>query len=187
MTLPRVQPSAAANRGAWLAPGRSHGHDRRGPAGRDQEGNVMTKSALTMIQSASARAACRQRTDHDLRVLRDIVEQAHGMPADAWEPAAAVHAHFHCLLADATAVPGLAILARFIDGSMQDMITAAGPSTQNLIIASRHRLLRHLEARDADGAAREMEDLLMRLDQACGQAAPSARPVGGVAEELAHE
>ena len=40
----------------------------------------------------------------------------------------------------------------------------AGSSAEHLIVASRRRLLGHLEARDEDGAAREMEDHLTRLD-----------------------
>ena len=58
----------------------------------------------------------------------------------------------------------VALVARYISGSLQDLITRAGPSAEHLIITSRHRLLGHLEARDEDGAAREMEDHLTRLD-----------------------
>lgn len=39
----------------------------------------------------------------------------------------------------------------------------AGPSAEDLIIASRHRLLGLVEARDANAAAREMEDHMARL------------------------
>ena len=45
------------------------------------------------------------------------------------------------------------------------MITLAGPAAENLIIFSRCRLLRHLASRDADGAAREMEDHIARLSR----------------------
>ena len=36
----------------------------------------MTRSALTLVQSTFARAACAQRTVHHLRALRDSVDQA---------------------------------------------------------------------------------------------------------------
>ena len=45
------------------------------------------------------------------------------------------------------------------------MITLAGPAAEDLIIASRRRMLRHLACRDADGAAREMEDHMTRLSR----------------------
>jgi hypothetical protein len=65
--------------------------------------------------------------------------------------------------------PALTLLARFISGSMHDMIWAAGPAAEDMIIASRRRLLGRLEIRDADGAAREMEDCLTRLYHAAAQ------------------
>ena len=124
----------------------------------------MTRSALVLVQSTFARIACAQRTTNHLRVLRDNVGQAYALPpAEAWDRKAAAHAQFYCLLADATGTSGFALLARFIDSSLQDMITQAGPSAEDLIIASRYRLLGHLEARDADAAAQEMEDHLTRL------------------------
>jgi hypothetical protein len=56
-------------------------------------------------------------------------------------------------------------MARSIGGSLQEMITLAGPAAEDLIIFSRYRLLRHLACRDADSAAREMEDHMTRLSQ----------------------
>ena len=84
-------------------------------------------------------------------------------PGDPWDRKAAAHAEFHCLLADATGTAEFARLARLITGGLQDMIMQAGPSAEDLIIAFRHRLLGHVEARDANAAAREMEDHLTRL------------------------
>ena len=120
---------------------------------------------LMLLQSTFARFACTQRTARDLDVLRDSVARACALPPDApWDRKAAAHAEFHRLLADATGMSVVALVARYISGSLQDLITRAGPSAEHLIIASRHRLLGHLEARDEDGAAREMEDHLTRLD-----------------------
>ena len=125
----------------------------------------MTRSALMLMQSTFARVACEQRTPRDLYVLRASVDQACALPAEAaWDRKAAAHAEFHCLLADATGMSVVALLARYISGSLQDLITRAGPSAEHLIIDSRHRLLGHLETRDEDGAAREMEAHLTRLD-----------------------
>ena len=133
----------------------------------------MTRTALALIQSTFARIACAQRTPHDLRALRDSLDQACAVPpGEAWASKAAAHAQFYCLLADATGTPGFALLARFISGSLQDLIVQAGPSAEDLIIASRRRLLGHLETRDAEAAAREMEDHIWRLSRAGDRRAP---------------
>jgi DNA-binding FadR family transcriptional regulator len=126
----------------------------------------MIRSALMLMQSTFARAACEQRTPQALHALRASVDQACALPADAaWDRKAAAHAEFHHLLAEATGTPGYALMARSVGGSLQEMITLAGPAAEDLIIASRHRMLRHLASRNADGAAREMEDHMARLSQ----------------------
>ena len=126
----------------------------------------MTGSALMLIQSTFARVACEQRTPRDLHVLRASVDQACALPAVvAWDRKAAAHVEFHHLLAEAAGASGYALIARSIGGSLREMITLAGPTAEDLIIVSRCRMLRHLASRDADGAAREMEDHMARLSQ----------------------
>jgi DNA-binding FadR family transcriptional regulator len=121
------------------------------------------------VQSVVARIASAQRTGHDLRVLRESVELAAGLPPDAgWERKAIAHAEFYSLLADATGTSAYGLLARCVNGSVRDVIVAAGPSAESLIIASRRRLLVYLRARDADGAAQEMADHLERLGHLTG-------------------
>jgi DNA-binding GntR family transcriptional regulator len=128
--------------------------------------NVMTRSALMLMQSTFARVACEQRSPQALHALRASVDQARALPADAaWDRKAAAHAEFHHLLAEATGASGYALMARSIGGSLREMITLAGPAAEDLIIASRRRMLRHLACRDADGAAREMEDHIARLSR----------------------
>jgi GntR family transcriptional regulator, transcriptional repressor for pyruvate dehydrogenase complex len=126
----------------------------------------MTRSALMLMQSTFARVACEQRTPQDLHALRASVDQACALLADAaWDRKAAAYAEFHHLLAEATGTSGYALLARSVGGSLEELIMLAGPAAEDLIIASRHRMLRHLASRDADGAAREMEDHMARLSQ----------------------
>jgi GntR family transcriptional regulator, transcriptional repressor for pyruvate dehydrogenase complex len=126
----------------------------------------MIRSALMLMQPTFARAACEQRTPQALHALCVSVDQACALPADAaWDRKAAAHAEFHRLLAEATGASGYALMARSIGGSLREMITLAGPVAEDLIIASRHRMLGHLASRDADGAAREMEDHMARLSQ----------------------
>ena len=128
--------------------------------------NVMPRSALMLMQSTFARVACEQSSPQALHALRASVDQARALPADAaWDRKAAAHAEFHHLLVEATGASGYALIARSIGGSLREMITLAGPAAEDLIIASRRRMLRHLACRDADGAAREMEDHMTRLSR----------------------
>jgi GntR family transcriptional regulator, transcriptional repressor for pyruvate dehydrogenase complex len=124
----------------------------------------MTVNAHLLMQSTIARIACTEHTASHLHSLRASIGQACSLPPDAdWERKAAAHARFHCLLADATGAPGFSLLARCIGDSLRDMIILAGPAAEDDIIASRHRLLSHLEARNAEAASKEMLSYLSRL------------------------
>lgn len=57
------------------------------------------------------------------------------------------------------------LLARLISDSVRDMIVWARSPAGEFITASHRRLIRHLETRDADGAARETEHYSARLGQ----------------------
>lgn len=130
----------------------------------------MTDHAIMRLEAEFARAASRQRTEADLRMLRESADRARRLDG-AWEGRAAAHAEFHCLLADATG-GAYSLLARLTCDGMRDMITRAGPDADGLITAAHRRLTRLLEERDADGAAEEMERYLALLSQ-CKPAAVS--------------
>jgi GntR family transcriptional regulator, transcriptional repressor for pyruvate dehydrogenase complex len=142
-----------------------------------KEGNVMTVPAITLLQSMFVRLASKERTDDDLRSLRQSVDRASDMK-DAWEDRAAAHAEFHCLLADATRAASYSLVARCIQDSMRDMIASAGQPEGDRIIAAHRQLIFHLQARDADSAVWEMRRYLAQLAQAQSRplAAPAARP-----------
>lgn len=124
----------------------------------------MTDHAIMRLQAECARTATYQRTEADLRLLRESSDRASRL-GGAWEGRAAAHAEFHRLLADATGGSAYSLLARLISGSVRDMITRAGPDAGDLITAAHRRLTRHLEQHDADGAAREMERFMALLTQ----------------------
>ena len=60
-------------------------------------------------------------------------------------------------MADAAADPVLALLVRNLPGHLHDLMVTAGPAADDIIASSRRRLLALIQARDADGAGREME------------------------------
>jgi hypothetical protein len=96
-------------------------------------------------------------TEADLRDLRDSVDRASGLPArPGWERKAAAHAEIFGLLAD-VAGAGTAGLSGRPATAMQEWMLTVGPAAAGIIASSRRRLLAHLSAGEADGAALEME------------------------------
>jgi hypothetical protein len=67
------------------------------------------------------------------------------------------------MLGDLTGDCDLARLVSSAAGRLQDLVMTVGPAADGIILSSRRRLLRELGARDADGAAREVEGHLAGL------------------------
>lgn len=132
--------------------------------GPRRKGHAVTMHAFMQVQVEFARTASQRRTEDDLRALRDSIRRASGR-SGAWKDQAAAHAEFHRLLADATGASAYALLAQLTSAGVREMIAWAGPAAGDFITAAHRRLMRHLETRDADGAAREMERYLALLGQ----------------------
>jgi DNA-binding GntR family transcriptional regulator len=116
---------------------------------------------LIRVCAAATRIACRRMTPRYLKALDDSVEQACCLPSRFdWDRKVAAHAEIVNLLADAAADPALAVLVRDVPGQLYDLMFAVGPAASGIIAGSRRRLLALLQAGDADGAAREMEQHL---------------------------
>jgi DNA-binding FadR family transcriptional regulator len=106
---------------------------------------------------AMASLACEQMTEAALRALRDSVDRASGLPArPGWERKAAAHAEIFTLLAD-LAGHRAAGQAGGPAAAMRQLLLTVGPAADGMIASSRRRLLAHLSAGQADGAALEME------------------------------
>jgi len=127
-------------------------------------GTVGSKHGITVFEVEFARAASQSCSPENLRALRETVGRASRSDA-GWEDRSAAHADFYCGLADATGVPAYSLLARYMRGSVQEMIARAGPAAGDGITGVHRRLIRCLEDRDSDGAAREIERWLARLGQ----------------------
>ena len=112
---------------------------------------------LIRVQAMAARVACEQMTEAALRALRDSVDRASCLPArPGWERKAAAHAEIFGLLAD-VAGDRAAGQSSGLAAAMRDLMLTVGPAADGMIASSRRRLLAHLSARQADGAALEME------------------------------
>jgi GntR family transcriptional repressor for pyruvate dehydrogenase complex len=120
--------------------------------------------ARLWLESTVVRVACERMTEEYLQALYDNVnEAAQAAGEDDWERTALVHVEFHNLLADATGNPVMSILMRSMADLLRELVLAIGPSSDDVIVRSRRRLLRHLRNRDGDKAAEEMRRYLNRL------------------------
>jgi DNA-binding FadR family transcriptional regulator len=142
----------------------------------------MTEDTLISLQSAATRIACKRMTAQHMNALHASVEQASCVSArHDWERKATAHAELFNVLGDSTGDPVLARLVSSATGWLYDLVMTVGPRADGIILSSRRRLLHHLRAGDADGAAREMEQHLRGLHYmgrlACG--ASSARTIQG--------
>ena len=116
---------------------------------------------LIQVCGLAVRGACQRMAPHHLKALHDSVEQVCCLPAGfAWDRKVTAHAEFVNLLADAAGDPMLALLLRGVPGRLYDLMSAVGPAADDIIAASRRRLVARLRAGDADGAAHEMEEHL---------------------------
>ena len=119
---------------------------------------------LIQAQVTAARTACEQITGPALERLLDSVDRACRLPArPAWEGKAAAHAEIFRLLAEVAGGAAAAGEHSRQAGLIRDLMRTVGPVANGMITSSRRRLLSHLRAGDADGAALEMENHLRVL------------------------
>jgi GntR family transcriptional regulator, transcriptional repressor for pyruvate dehydrogenase complex len=119
---------------------------------------------LIRVAGLATRVACQRMTPHGRKALSDSIEQVCYWPATfSWDRKATAYAEIVNLLTDAAADPALAVLLRNLPGYLHDLMVTAGPAADDIIAGSRRRLLALIQARDGDGAGREMEQPLKGL------------------------
>ena len=110
------------------------------------------------LLSAATRIACGRMTPQHLNALHTSLDRASCLSArHDWERKVTAHAELFIMLGDLTGDCHLARLVNSAAGRLQDLVMTVGPAADGIILSSRRRLLRELRARDADGAAREVE------------------------------
>jgi DNA-binding FadR family transcriptional regulator len=122
--------------------------------------------ARILIETSLVRAACTNCTATDIERLRANLAQAIRFDKEDRVPERiAANLEFHRLLARATHNPLLVTLMEAILDVMHIFVRSIGPYEAPPVFASRRRFITLLEARDAEGAAAEMEKSLRRLQK----------------------
>ena len=113
---------------------------------------------------AATRIACLRMTDAHLEAVADSADRASSLPARSqWGRKAFAYAEIFARLAESANDPAAGRVRADPPKSMPSMMLAAGRGADGMIASSRRRLLACLRARDADGAALEMEEHLRGL------------------------
>lgn len=125
---------------------------------------IRMNEELMRVLAQATRLACAAVTNARQAMLQASVDQARAVPAGlGWEHKAAAHAEFFNALADAAGDPRLTPVFSHGAGFAYDLMVNAGRGADGIVSNSRKRMLAHLRAGDADGAALEMEKHLRVL------------------------
>jgi GntR family transcriptional repressor for pyruvate dehydrogenase complex len=120
--------------------------------------------ARTIIGVAVARRAAERRTYGDLEALQfNMAETDAAVKADDIPRWIRLSFEFHRLLARATQNPALVVLMDAVIELNDQMVKAAGLRDPRKAATFRRKIFKQLEARDANGAAAEMEQYLEML------------------------
>lgn len=122
--------------------------------------------ARILVGTEVTRLACKRRTKSDLAALEANVQAAQAA-TEKRETArrAEINYEFHRLLARATRNPVLIVLTDALMEMTRHFVETIGYQPNRYVLPSRRRLLALLRDGDAEGAAKEMEQMLKRLQR----------------------
>jgi GntR family transcriptional repressor for pyruvate dehydrogenase complex len=119
---------------------------------------------LIQVQGTAARIACARITAPHLAALQDRIQYAAGLPAGtAWDRQAAAYSQVFMLLGAAAGDSVVAAVLSTGAEHLRDLAIGAGSEAAGIMASAHRGLLAHVRARDADGAAAEMEGLFRAL------------------------
>lgn len=122
--------------------------------------------ARILIGREVARLACARRSRADLEALEANVAAAEAATAAGdFARRAAFNYEFHRLLARATQNPVLIVLTDALTEMTRHFVDAVGYKPNRYVMPSRRRLLAHLRSGAGEAAAKEMEQMLRRLQR----------------------
>lgn len=107
---------------------------------------------------------CEIASDEDIDQLQANVDAtARADAAGNFDERARLNREFHLVLAGLTRNPIIESTIQGVMSVLAEFIQQIGPSENSFILPSRRRLLKHLRARDAEAATKEMTKALVRL------------------------
>lgn len=119
---------------------------------------------LIETQAKAAEIVCGRMSPSRLKALRESLEDACQLPADAgWDQKAAAHAAFFTVMAEAADDPVSALVLAAGADLAYDLMVTAGRTASQIVINSRRRVLDHLRTGDAAAAALELGNHLRTL------------------------
>lgn len=122
--------------------------------------------ARVILGTSVARLACARRTFGDLEALTRNIDVSEAAAAGLEEEIRVkANLDFHRLLANATKNPALIVLTNAVLAINRSIGLVAGAPPNRTAIVFRRRLMQHIESRDADAAALEMERYLQYLQR----------------------
>ncbi len=122
--------------------------------------------ARILIGREVARLACARRSRADLEALQANVTAAEASTAAGdFAQRAVLNYEFHRLLARATRNPVLIVLTDALTEMTRHFVEAVGYKPNRYVMPSRRRLLAHLRSGEGEAAAKEMEQMLKRLQR----------------------
>lgn len=140
--------------------------------------------ARRWIQMALVRVACHSATDDDIRRLRENVahgEKLHHEGRD--QERIAVNIEFHSILAEATRNQVAMIVVRGLTDALRTLISEVGSDPVPSLFRDRRAVIKALEARDENAAAKAMEKLLHTTEQSYKRLAEK-RASGGASRTI---
>jgi GntR family transcriptional regulator, transcriptional repressor for pyruvate dehydrogenase complex len=122
--------------------------------------------ARIWLESIIVREACLRATPADLEALHANVRDAEAaIAAGDFHRRADIHLEFHRLLARMTRNPIMEIVMDGVLTVLRHYVLSIGDYENAFVVPSRKRFLKHMEARDVDGAIAEMEASLKKLQR----------------------
>lgn len=122
--------------------------------------------ARILVTNDAIRLACERATEEDLAAIERDIElwaELAGGGADSRRSADIVE--FYRLLGRATHNEVIVMIIDSLSEIVRLLLDRVGPAPRDDVAVVRRRILRHLRARDADSAVREMTDHLQRLSR----------------------
>jgi len=131
---------------------------------------VITPGNLTearlIVGVEVTRLACLRATDDDFAALEENVEQSEAAAAaDDMQARVDINLAFHALLAQAAKNPLLSVLVDALIAIQRNLLTVLTPLSNNKVILSRRKLIRHMRDRNEEAAVREMQSHLTALQR----------------------